>query len=214
MALARAIVIEPDVLLLDEPLSNLDAKLRIEMRAELRRLQKQLGITMLYVTHDQAEALSLSDRIVVMNRGQIEQEGTPEAIYHRPATAFVARFMGYDNVFEATVSAADGPRVTIETSAGTFQVEMPTNPDLTPGDHVDAFFRPNSARLEDSPGPNRLAGHHEFFTFQGSTTQYFIATALGQFNVILPEETPREDLEDVYLSIPPRSLILTPHAAD
>ena len=214
VALARAIVIEPDVLLLDEPLSNLDAKLRIEMRAELRRLQKQLGITMLYVTHDQAEALSLSDRIVVMNQGQIEQQGPPEMIYHRPATAFVARFMGYDNVFQATVSAVDGSRLTIETGAGSFQVEMPTDPDLAIGAAVDAFFRPNTARLEETPGPNRLAGKHDFFTFQGSTTQYFIETALGRFNVILPEETPREDLDDVYLSIPPRSLILTPHAAE
>jgi putative spermidine/putrescine transport system ATP-binding protein len=102
VALARAIVLRPRLLLLDEPLSNLDAKLRVEMRAELRRLQRQLGITMLYVTHDQDEALSLSDRIVVMRGGKIEQCGTPEDVWHRPATAFVASFMGCDNVFDAS----------------------------------------------------------------------------------------------------------------
>jgi len=100
VALARAIVLRPRLLLLDEPLSNLDAKLRVEMRAELRRIQRELGITMLYVTHDQDEALSLSDRIVIMRQGRIEQDATPEEIYHRPATAFVASFMGYDNLFE------------------------------------------------------------------------------------------------------------------
>jgi putative spermidine/putrescine transport system ATP-binding protein len=99
VALARATVLKPRLLLLDEPLSNLDAKLRVEMRAELRRIQRELGITMLYVTHDQDEALSLSDRIVIMCQGRIEQDSSPEHLYHHPATAFVASFMGYDNLF-------------------------------------------------------------------------------------------------------------------
>ena len=103
VALARAIVLRPRLLLLDEPLSNLDAKLRVEMRAELRRLQRQIGITMIYVTHDQDEALSLSDRIVIMRGGKIEQLGTPPDIYQHPATAFVASFMGYDNLFDDSV---------------------------------------------------------------------------------------------------------------
>ncbi len=100
VALARAIVIRPRLLLLDEPLSNLDAALRQQMRAELRRLQRETGITMLYVTHDQEEALALSDRIVVMREGRIEQAGTPAEVFHRPASAFVAGFMGYDNQLE------------------------------------------------------------------------------------------------------------------
>jgi putative spermidine/putrescine transport system ATP-binding protein len=100
VALARALVIRPRMLLLDEPLSNLDARLRVEMRAELRKLQRESGITMLYVTHDQDEALGLSDRIVVMREGRIEQDDTPAAVYHRPATTFVASFMGYENLFE------------------------------------------------------------------------------------------------------------------
>jgi putative spermidine/putrescine transport system ATP-binding protein len=100
VALARAIVIEPKLLLLDEPLSNLDAKLRVQMRAELRRIQRELGITMLYVTHDQEEALAMSDRIVVMNAGRIEQLDTPETLYNTPRTRFVANFMGFENLFD------------------------------------------------------------------------------------------------------------------
>ncbi|MFO1270251.1 MAG: ABC transporter ATP-binding protein [Rubrivivax sp.] len=100
VALARAIVLRPRLLLLDEPLSNLDAALRQQMRAELRRLQRELGLTMLYVTHDQEEALALSDRIVVMREGRIEQAGAPAEVFHRPANAFVAAFMGYENQLE------------------------------------------------------------------------------------------------------------------
>jgi putative spermidine/putrescine transport system ATP-binding protein len=100
VALARAVVIEPKLLLLDEPLSNLDAKLRVQMRAELRRIQRELGITMLYVTHDQEEALALSDRIVVMNAGEIEQLASPEQIFNAPRTRFVANFMGFENLFD------------------------------------------------------------------------------------------------------------------
>jgi putative spermidine/putrescine transport system ATP-binding protein len=100
VALARAIVLKPRLLLLDEPLSNLDAQLRVEMRAELRRLQRELGLAMLHVTHDQAEALALADRIVVLREGRVAQAGTPQAVFERPADAFVAAFMGYENQFE------------------------------------------------------------------------------------------------------------------
>ncbi|GAB4538241.1 MAG: ABC transporter ATP-binding protein [Anaerolineae bacterium] len=210
VALARAIVIEPHLLLLDEPLSNLDAKLRVEMRAELRRLQQELGITMLYVTHDQAEALSLSDRIVVMNQGHIEQEGTPQEIYHRPATAFVAEFMGFDNHFEAQVIAVEDRRAVLQAGEITLTAALPQGREVRPREAVRVFFRPHNVRLAAEPGPNRIAGRHDFYTFQGNTTQYFIDTALGRFNVVLPEEHPRTDLGDVYLSIPPENLVITP----
>src|SRR6185437_15703769 len=108
LALARALVMEPQLLLLDEPLSNLDAKLRERMRFELKRLQRELGVTTVYVTHDQSEALALSHAIAVMNRGRIEQIGTPRDVYERPVNQFVADFVGTTNFLEATVSGSDG----------------------------------------------------------------------------------------------------------
>ena len=113
VAIARALVIEPEVLLLDEPLSNLDAKLRVEMRGEIRQLQQALGITALYVTHDQEEALAISDRIAVMRAGALEQIGPPTEIYHRPASAFVAEFMGVTNLLTGTVLGNAGGRLRI-----------------------------------------------------------------------------------------------------
>jgi len=110
VAIARALVIEPEVLLLDEPLSNLDAKLRVEMRGEIRQLQQQLGITAIYVTHDQEEALAISDRIAVMRAGALEQVGPPAEIYSRPATPFVAEFMGTTNLLTGTVTGVAGER--------------------------------------------------------------------------------------------------------
>ncbi|NJE85788.1 ABC transporter ATP-binding protein [Thermococcus sp. CX2] len=114
VAIARALVVEPKILLLDEPLSNLDAKLRLEMRSEIRRIQRELGITVLYVTHDQEEAMAISDRIAVMNVGTVEQVGTPKEIYESPRTEFVASFMGKTNVIPAKVVERNGDRVTVE----------------------------------------------------------------------------------------------------
>ncbi|NJE05104.1 ABC transporter ATP-binding protein [Thermococcus sp. M36] len=114
VAIARALVVEPKVLLLDEPLSNLDAKLRLEMRSEIRRIQRELGITVIYVTHDQEEAMAISDRIAVMNVGTVEQVGTPKEIYETPRTEFVASFMGKTNVIPAKVVERDGDKVTVE----------------------------------------------------------------------------------------------------
>src|SRR2546430_15496961 len=114
VAIARAIVIEPPLLLMDEPLSNLDAKLRLEMRAEIRRIHKELGRTTIYVTHDQDEALSLADRIVVMKDGLVQQVAAPEEVYAQPANLHVARFMGYRNVIELTAGTRDGDRVALQ----------------------------------------------------------------------------------------------------
>src|SRR5437016_5424377 len=111
VALARALIYEPRVLLLDEPLSNLDAKLRVEMRSEIRNLQRELGVTALYVTHDQEEALSISDRIVVMNKGHVEQISSPWDLYNHPRTLFVASFVGTANVLPARPNGTDRVRV-------------------------------------------------------------------------------------------------------
>jgi len=141
VAIARALVIEPQVLLLDEPLSNLDAQLRLEMRGEIRELQRQLGITVIYVTHDQEEALSISDRIAVMRAGRFEQVDAPDALYRRPRTAFVAEFIGAANLLSGTV-AAGGRRVLV---GGTgFCVEKLARPD---GTQVSFALRPEALRL-------------------------------------------------------------------
>ncbi|TIU20617.1 MAG: ABC transporter ATP-binding protein, partial [Mesorhizobium sp.] len=125
IALARAIVFQPQVLLLDEPLSALDANMREEMRVEIKKIQKETGITAIFVTHDQEEALSMSDRIVVMNAGAVEQIGTPEEVYETPATAFVADFLGKANMLAGTVSKSDGA-IAITLAAGqTIDVTSP-----------------------------------------------------------------------------------------
>ncbi|MEU7789382.1 ABC transporter ATP-binding protein [Amycolatopsis sp. NPDC049159] len=114
VAIARAVVLGPPVVLMDEPLSNLDAKLRLEMRMEIRRLHQTLGLTTVYVTHDQEEALSLADRLVVLREGTVQQIGTPEEVYAQPVNSYVASFMGYRNLLDVTVTAAAGPSVTVE----------------------------------------------------------------------------------------------------
>ncbi|MEU5259978.1 ABC transporter ATP-binding protein [Amycolatopsis sp. NPDC021455] len=114
VAIARAVVLEPPVVLMDEPLSNLDAKLRLEMRMEIRRLHQTLGLTTVYVTHDQEEALSLADRLVVLREGAVQQIGTPEEVYAQPVNSYVASFMGYRNLLDVTVTGAAGSSVTVE----------------------------------------------------------------------------------------------------
>ncbi|MEV6830929.1 ABC transporter ATP-binding protein [Amycolatopsis sp. NPDC051102] len=114
VAIARAVVLEPPVVLMDEPLSNLDAKLRLEMRMEIRRLHQTLGLTTVYVTHDQEEALSLADRLVVLREGTVQQIGTPEEVYAQPVNSYVASFMGYRNLLDVTVTGAAGSSVTVE----------------------------------------------------------------------------------------------------
>jgi len=118
IALARAVVIQPDVLLLDEPLSALDANLREEMRVELKKIQRELNITTLFVTHDQEEALAMSDTVVVMSEGESEQQGAPEEVYNRPASAFVADFLGYSNLLEARVLGSNGATTALELADG------------------------------------------------------------------------------------------------
>ncbi|MEM2414106.1 MAG: ABC transporter ATP-binding protein, partial [Sulfolobales archaeon] len=146
VALARALVVEPKALLLDEPLSNLDAKLRIEMREELKRIQKSLNITAVYVTHDQEEAMVLSDRIAVMNRGRVVQIGSPEELYGRPKTLFVATFIGKYNILEGVVREVEGDTVSIESSGIRIRGVLPSS-DVKPsvGEVVYAVFRPHGA---------------------------------------------------------------------
>ena len=163
VALARALATRPSLLLLDEPLSNLDASLREEMRFELRALQKNLGITTLYVTHDQDEALVLADRIVVMNKGKIEQVGTPEEVYRTPASRFVGSFVGIANLLEGQVDSIDraGGRVRIALDAGDrLWSRAPARwlADATPGSRASVLLRPEDLRLDRPQTPDREAG--------------------------------------------------------
>ena len=143
VAIARALVIEPEVLLLDEPLSNLDAQLRVEMRAEIRQLQQTLGITAIYVTHDQEEALSISDRIAVMRAGRFEQIGAPKEVYREPATPFVAEFMGTTNLLTGTVTGDAGEGTAVRVGGTAFTV---AKQGALPGAEVTFSLRPEALR--------------------------------------------------------------------
>ena len=177
VALARAIVIRPSLLLLDEPLSNLDAKLREEMRWELRQLQRQLDITTVFVTHDQEEALAISDRIVVMNAGRIEQVGTPSAIYRQPRTLFVARFIGESNLWEGTVGRRQTEGVRFVTPAGLdLLVEEPG--DTAEGEPAVLSVRPEAVAIMPAGDEararfaNRIEGTVEDVSYVGASTAY------------------------------------------
>jgi putative spermidine/putrescine transport system ATP-binding protein len=182
VALARALAIEPQVLLLDEPLSALDAKIRLALRQEIRSIQRQLGITTVYVTHDQEEALSLSDRVVVMSEGRIEQIGTPFEIYNFPETSFVAKFVGTLNVLAGrTVEAASG-RLEVE---GQEILAAKPIANASVGDPVSVALRPESVSLGEGPaGSNHLRGTIHDITFLGAIVRIRISLGEGKGTVM------------------------------
>jgi len=174
VALARALAFEPQVLLLDEPLSALDAKIRVTLRHEIRTIQRQLGITTVYVTHDQEEALSLSDRVVVMSEGRIEQIGTPFEIYNFPATPFVASFVGTLNIMPAQVVDADAGRL----SVGGQEIRITKSVDARAGTTISLALRPEMITLgEGVEGSNHLRGTVADVTFLGSIVRLRIQIA-------------------------------------
>jgi putative spermidine/putrescine transport system ATP-binding protein len=210
VALARSIVIEPELLLLDEPLSNLDAKLRDEMRAELSRLQHQLGITMIYVTHDQVEAMSLSSRIIVMNDGLIEQSGKPETIYEYPATPFVARFVGFDNHLDGVLHAINKDRVLVDVHGTQFISKRPS-PRLSQddiGQPVSVFFRPDDTIVESTVTQNALEASIDFSNYQGNTTQYALHVGQNSIRVVVPGRPIASDATATRFHIAPEKLIV------
>jgi putative spermidine/putrescine transport system ATP-binding protein len=178
VALARALATKPRVLLLDEPLSALDAKIRDELRAEIKRIQSELNITTIYVTHDQSEALAISDRIVVMHAGNIEQVGTPFEIYNRPRTEFVARFVGAQGTVSGTLTAE---RDCVETPAGAIRLARPAL-DRRVGETVHVLLRPEMVSLtgdNDGQGHNRIQGVVEQVTFLGSVVRVTVRASTG-----------------------------------
>jgi iron(III) transport system ATP-binding protein len=178
VALARAIVVHPDVLLLDEPLSNLDAKLRHEMRSEIRRIVDETKITTVYVTHDQEEALSIADRMALLRDGKVLQVGKPQDVYNRPATRFVADFLGRTNFVPATVRSADNGHVTLDTPAGPLRAQATG---LAPGSTVTLAIRPESLRLSSASGSsgNTIEARHVHTLFLGHLAEHVFETAAG-----------------------------------
>ncbi len=185
LALARSLVMQPKVLLLDEPLSNLDARLRLEMRNELQRVQKETGITMVFVTHDQSEALALADRIVLMKDGKIEQLGTPAELYARPDTAFAADFMGFENIFrvEGDALVSDSGRLPLGYQASA-QI---------------LAWRPGGVGVGAGPHRGRVIAS----SFAGGHREYVLDSALGQIKADAPIDVPEVPIgQDVAFDLP------------
>ena len=204
VALARALVVQPKVLLFDEPLSNLDAKLRGAMRAEIRRIQRMYGITSLYVTHDQDEAMSMSDRVVVMNRGRVEQVATPAEIYQRPSTVFVADFIGRANFIEVSLNrVSDG---TADVTVFDRHMTVAAHPALTPNDTTALLMvRPETITLH--PRTEGAIGTVLRSTFHGHSVDHDVETTSGTLSVTAPGPDPNNILTEgtnVDIDIDPR----------
>ncbi len=213
VALARAIVIRPRVLLFDEPLSNLDAKLRVHMRREIQQLQKQLSITAVYVTHDQEEAMAISDRIVVMNQGAIAQEGTAESLYHEPASEFVAQFIGRTNLLGARVLGVEAGTATVEVG-GVRLTLAGLSPHARPGESVRLVVRPEVIGLEVSGGAAGLPGVIVSRMFLGEKIEYHIR--VGEDLVQVTSYNPRKVFapnDAVTLTLPTDGIPILPGGA-
>jgi iron(III) transport system ATP-binding protein len=205
LALARALVKEPRVLLLDEPLSNLDAKLREETRVEMRELVKRLAITTLYVTHDQLEALTMSDVIAVMDSGRIVQQGTPLEIYGAPNDRFVANFIGLSNFLEGRVTKT-GRMGEVETPSGMLKCVLPDG--ITAGESVVVVIRPEDVNLNDgAPGENEnvLQGKIEAIVYMGDALECQVAVGNKQIRLKLHPSSPVARGNAVRLRLPAAS---------
>jgi spermidine/putrescine transport system ATP-binding protein len=184
VALARALVNRPQVLLLDEPLGALDLKLRKQMQLELKRIQKEVGITFIFVTHDQEEAMTISDRIAVMNKGRIEQLGPPEEVYERPATVFVAEFLGASNLLEGTYRGSANGWGTVELAGGE-TIRIPTDPARRAGERVRVGVRPEKIGIHPASGAaatndNVVQATLKSAVFAGVSYQYFFQCSGGR----------------------------------
>lgn len=212
VALARALVIQPDVLLLDEPLSNLDARLRLELREEIRRIHDQTRITTIYVTHDQKEALSMADRLAVLHEGAVEQVGEPREIYRRPATRFVADFVGEANWLEGRLRTTSAEALEIELRDGTsLRVAQTGRSSLRPGQPVSVGFRPESVQL--TPGAaNNLPVRLTHLSYLGEAEQYRLQLADGAAIKALTRDSgsTRRPGDPLVCHVPVQSLFVLP----
>ncbi len=188
VALARSVVVRPRLLLLDEPLSNLDARLRLEMRSELQRLQRDLGVTMVYVTHDQVEALALAHRVVVMKAGKIAQQGSPADIYERPASAFVAQFVGFENLFRASALGLTGVALGPGDKPQQGYLAWPSG--VRPSAPALAW-RPRHVLLGEGPFEGRVLGA----SYLGEAVEYLIDCPAGTVKAQAPTHAPRYPIQ-------------------
>jgi iron(III) transport system ATP-binding protein len=218
VALARALVLNPDVLLLDEPLSNLDAKIRIQVRAEIRKLQKELGITTIYVTHDQEEALTLSDRIAVINLGRLQQIGSPRDLYERPENSFVADFIGINNLIPGEVKEVNAAEKSMNIDTPIGRLICTHRHGLGPGDRCTISVRPETASIGKSEealkGLNLVTGSVSFAYYIGNTIRYDVEVGGGLlFKVDIQnpwEHQPYEAGEKVFVRFPVKTALGIP----
>ncbi len=212
VAIARALAVEPKVLLLDEPLSALDLRLRQHMRNELRAIQRRVGITFIYITHDQGEALTMSDRVAVMNAGVVEQIGDGRTVYDAPATSFVAGFVGENNGIEGTVIVSDGATAEIDTPLG--RLKGRANGGLTAGAKVSLFVRPEALHLATNGTPPAMQAEVTASAFEGNATHVFLTGAGGRkITMTLSRRDDATDLntgKTVGLTYDPRLAVVLP----
>lgn len=205
VAIARGLVIEPALLLFDEPLSNLDANLRVNMRVEIRRIQQELGITTVYVSHDQEECFSISDQVAIMNKGVIEQLSDPATIYKYPKTKFVADFIGFKNFVEFDERKDEGKTIRLSKDGHSFVV-----PTSERSGKIGAI-RPDNLLLQEKDGAvleNAVNGRVKVTTFLGRSFQYVIETPIGDFTVNKEMTTPYQAGQEVVLVFPGEQLVL------
>jgi spermidine/putrescine transport system ATP-binding protein len=223
IAIARCMVLDPDVLLLDEPLGALDLKLREAMKIELKLLQHQFNTTFIYITHDQSEALVMSDHVAIMNQGAFEQIGTPQELYHAPKTAFAAGFVGDSNRWSGTVRSSDSTGGTVETGQGLLMnYSAIGRGNITEGSKVDIFVRPefiHTERVFEAPqsgfeGDNKLDGVVDSLLFNGANSRVLVRSGDGELieaDVILTGHNDIKPGEDVRLVWSSKQAMCFPH---
>ena len=205
VAVARALVLEPQVLLFDEPLSNLDAKLRRHVREEIREIQTKLGLTVVYVTHDQEEALAVSDRIIVMNNAVVAQDGTPRELYEAPANGFVADFIGEANIFDCEVASVEKDVATVR--IGPLALRLPAR-GYRPGP-AKLAARPSRIDIRDAGAPKTMPGHLEKVTYVGSHLEFVVRTEFGEVFVVSPDvDAPFQAGQTVGIGFPAKGPVL------
>jgi iron(III) transport system ATP-binding protein len=209
VAVARAVVVRPEILLLDEPLSNLDARLRVSMRAEIRRICQAAGVTAIYVTHDQKEALSMADRIAVLHDGVLQQIGTPMDVYRRPANRFVADFIGEGNFIDGRLVSCDNGEGVIETTLGTL-TSAAVHPDAAPGNDVVSVIRPECLRPGTNDEMNRFSAVIRDSVFLGEVSQWNVEAG-GLLLQAFEQNPPARAIGDALeLAVAPQDVVVLP----